>query len=211
MVRSKKSNAMTRSRTNPLNVVRRPPRPISNFDGSILNGSTVQGVITTTTNAGTGLYAVDCANSGGTVSLSNSALTSYYEEYKYASLEMEWIPSVGPASTDAGARCYMVFDDNPEHIANFVATPSAVGASVQAARGMKVWNAWERVKFSIPLTSRHKVFNVNSTTTYSVDVIDRSVQGIVAIYVESPSASVTVGRPRFTYKIRLTGLSNVTT
>ena len=42
-----------------------------------------------------------------------SAMVRQYREYRYHKVTVQWIPTVGPANADAGARVTFAYIDNP--------------------------------------------------------------------------------------------------
>lgn len=190
-----------------------------NFDGQYLNGTHNYFNVTTLLNQATHLLFVD----GGTTSSVSGSITkesvpvnldgivAKYNDYVYESVSLEWMPFVAPGVADGGSQIMISYIDNPEQIVtvNNFATPASAVSMNALVRNMKTYNAWERFTYNVPLTRRNKEFNVNSTGTVVTDVnaVNRSVQGLVVITFQSPSASALLGNFRSRYRIKLLGLN----
>lgn len=217
MTRNK--NKQIKKRENPLyNVRKRVPRPMANFDGSTLHGTHFATRDLTAAFIASHNLVVDCGNSFvavGGVKIAESigrdltGITSKYQEYRYTSVTVRWIPHVGPGNLDAGASIYMAYVDNPEVMWNAKAGASANDlVYAKSLRNLQTYNAWEGFTYKVPLTSRNKWFNVDLTPTYaSPEAYARSVQGIVIAGMESLSAIVDLGVFHTTYDVELRGLS----
>lgn len=210
-----------RTARNPLIITRmRVPRPRVVFDGQRLRSSGLPSgsVVTTAAQNGTCLVSFDCANATNSASASQNVMVSLYNEYLYESATLEWIPNVGPSSTDASARMAVAFIYNPEvmtYAITNLATPSLIIPLVDSGAGVKYFSAWERFRINVPFINRRKLFDVNSNEAQTdVNVDDRSVQAMAVCYGISSTAVVTLGRWHVSYVLRLqgiNGLSAVTT
>lgn len=211
-----------RRKTNPLmKVPSRVGRPKLSFDGANISSTTYVAIPVTAANQAKAVFTVDCdsavvpATTAGAASAVASGVLGIYSEYRYTKLSFEYIPSLGPASTDAGGRIHIAYIDNPEKMAVFQA--AAVGAvalgEVRGAKTLKSFNAWERFTYNVPLTWRKKLFDVNTTVVPgNADTYDRSTQGMVIMFIESISAAIVVGSLKIDSTIYLTGLDvNITT
>lgn len=208
---SKKLNGNTKRKTNPMKLVQRVSRPRLGFNGQVLQGFTYLGQSTSGGDgAGTQAYLIDCSSNG--VASGNNGLIQYYKEYVYESLKVEWIPAIGPASALAGSQIYVSYEENPEHMLTYLAgVASTNNANQLLDNTTKIFNAWERVTFNIPLTRRRRMFDVNTTNAGTVDVLDRSTQGLLILGYNTTVVSSAVGRFKATYNIQLRGLSSVAT
>ncbi len=181
-------------RTNPMTrQVARAPRPRMNFDGTVLRTSNWQTLNATSSNIGANYQLVSCTNSNS-MSDNSNALTVLYSEYKYLRAAVEFIPAVSPGSVDGGGQIHMAYFDNPEMI-NTAAAASAATllAIVLANKTVRSHNLWERFTYNVPLTWRHKMFDVNLNLAGTLPPSDinetsRSVQGMVAIVCTTPSS-----------------------
>jgi len=197
--------------SNPMSRMTRVSRPKIGFNGQVLEAFTLAPAITTGSDgAGTQPLFIDCSSNN--VASSVGGITQFYKEYVYESLKCEWIPSIGPASTLAGSQLYVTYDDNPEHMVTYTTNTASANNALQLADSTtRIFNAWERVTFNIPLTRRRRMFDVNTNTSGGVDVNDRSTQGILALGYNTTTVSSSVGRWKLTYHIKLMGLSAVGT
>nr|QIC52841.1 MAG: capsid protein [Apple tombus-like virus 1] len=206
---------------NPL--VRKPARiraPVMSFDGTILNGSNYTASLTTVANVAAAVMLVDASATtavGPPIIRSQAAelagITTFYQEFKYLKSAVQWIPQVAPGVADGGSRVTMCYVDNAETMAFLnAAGVAALVAFAKTSRTAVTFNAWEHYKFNVPLSNRRKTFDVNnSTVATNVDIVDRSIQGMVIVIVESVSAAATIGQLRNTYSIRLAHLNTTTT
>lgn len=126
-------------------------------------------------------------------------IAKHYQEYRYLNAVCEWVPRVGPASSDAGGRISIAYIDNPEQMLAFqlLATNAERVAYVRAVGGCKTFNVWERYAYKVPLTRRRKIFNVNTThpevASRTAPEFDRSTQGLVIIAYEFITVSEITG------------------
>lgn len=186
------------------------PRPRLSFDGQILNSTTYVGQ--TATNAAALVkerFWVSC-HSGVGASRAAAGVTGLYNEYKFRFINVEWIPSISPASVDAGSRIHIAYIDNPEKMVNFEAAPSDINSInlVRSVKNCRTYNAWERFTYSVPLTYRRKLFDVDTNdASISVDDADRTAQGQIQIGVESVTPAAVLGTYRVSYGLELHGLT----
>lgn len=208
---SKKSKGNPKRKINPMKRMSNVSRPRLGFNGQILEGFTYLASTTSGGDgAGTAAYTIDCASGG--VGSANSGLLAFYKEYVYESLKVEWIPGIGPASTLAGSQLFVTYDDNPEHMITYLAGVAGTNITAQLAdSNTKIFNAWERVTFNIPLTRRRRMFDVNTNNAGTIDVLDRSTQGLLVFGYNTTVVSSAVGRWKVSYHIRLHGLSAMST
>jgi hypothetical protein len=202
----------SKHKSNPIyRKVPRVSRPKLVFNGQYLQAFTLLNAITS---AGDGTafnsYTIDCANNG--ISAAQSAMTALYKEYVFESLKLEWVPYVSPGSTLGGSQVYVGYTSNPEQMVFYggASIASAIGG-IKTDDTMKVFNAWERVTLNIPLTRRRKMFDVNSTNALTIDVLDRSTQGMILLGYNTTTVSSQIGYFKCSYVIKLMGLSNVAT
>jgi hypothetical protein len=151
------------------------------------------------------------------VAIASTGINGRYNEYKFRKLSVEWIPSISPASIEAGGRIHIAYIDNPEMMVQFEAQTLNVAkiGMVRSVKNVQSFNAWERFQYRVPLTYRRKVFNVDVTLPLGsgVDVHDRSTQGVVIIGMEyiTPAAAPN-GTFRTGYSLELKNLAiNFTT
>jgi len=185
------------------------PRPRLSFDGQVLNSTNYNAQTITTLGFGKDRFWASCHSSVGAASAA-AGVTGLYNEYKYRYINVEWIPSISPASTDAGSRIHIAYIDNPEKMVNFEAAAANIATVnlVRSVKNCRTYNAWERFTYSVPLTYRRKLFDVDSNdATISVDDADRTAQGQIQIAVESISAAVVLGTYRVSYGLELHGLT----
>lgn len=200
MVNKSKRARKTR-KSNPLERSQGIPRPILNFDGSMLSNSLYVDASNTTLGVARDFHLVDCDGVYG-IARNTGAMTQFYSEFKFMQVSLEWIPKLGPSATDAGGRIHIAYIDNPEKISTYAnaAPGSTTLGYVRGSRNCKSYNLWERFTYNVPITFRKKMFDVNQTlsATTAVDEIERSVQGAIIIHIETVSAAIVAG----TYHIR---------
>jgi hypothetical protein len=197
----RKRNPLTRSKQ-----LQSVPRPRVYFNGTHLKSVSLVTVTTTTLNQGFDYQGVSTDNTFG-ISRNNSSITGAYQEYKYNSLQWEWIPRVAPGVADGGSTVYVAYIDNPESIKTIVngTTFVVAFAMVVNSANMKTFNAWERFTYKVPLTYRKKLFNVNTNLVSTGDIyeIDRTFQGLIITCYQSISAAIVLGQARMSYQVEL--------
>jgi len=214
---NKKNKSKIHRKANPIVVSRPNPRIRVNFDGQMLNGTGFMTPLVTVANGACAMYIADCATTVVSVAANDyyqsinydlTNISKYYNEYIYHSIHMEWVPYTSPGISDGGSQIYIAYIDNSEVLSN------AIGAAVgtvyniaKTSRDMKFFNAWERFVYKVPLSRRHNTFDVNLTDLYTIDTVDRSVQGAVIVGATSPSASVALGQFRVSYHLELRKLN----
>lgn len=121
-------------------------------------------------------------------------LVSYYSTGKFLpGTSARWEPSVSFTTT---GRVFVGFTDNPE-VATSIATlfGTALTAGTAAAWGdyanavkglgsLQSWPVWQETEVSVPSNLRRKMFDVNETLTIGPDVLDRSMQTLMAVAIE---------------------------
>jgi len=218
--RSKRKKSGKR-KVNPLTVMNSRPKVNFHFDGQVLNGTGFSQPLVTVANFAVGIYYVDCSSvqAGGaglwyqSISKDFATLTDYYSEYIFHSVQCDWLPYVSPGIADGGSQVYICYLDNAEEMATLPGSSIATVFNIaKSSRNMKFFNAWERFSYHVPLSRRRKTFDTNYNTAYTVDVVDRSVQGVVVTGHVSSSAIVSLGQWRYTYTLELRNLNvNLTT
>jgi len=221
--KSKHHDKVGKRKIDPLTVMRPRPKINVKFDGQMLNGMGFSAPMVTIANQAAAIYYVDCSSVVGTNLTLNSYIQSasadfntiskYYNEYIYHSLRLDWLPYVSPGIADGGSQVYIDYIDNAEEMAALDGSSATTIFNIaKSSRNMKFFNAWERFSYNVPLSRRRKTFDTNINTTYTVDIIDRSVQGCVCVGATSSSAAVSLGQWRFTYLMELRTLNlNITT
>ncbi len=182
-----------RRRSNPL--VRRAGigRPRIAFNGHSVTSSNYVNHSVGIGNQSTDWQAVDCSANEG-MNRAGHDIVKHYNEYKYTSASVEWIPKIGPSSVDAGVTVMMAYFDNPEFINTYKAAtfPNRI-AMIRAQANCKTFNLWERFTYRVPLTHRRKWFNVNPTigSATNNEETDRSIQGLVGVAIDGVISSAT--------------------
>ncbi len=203
-------------RSNPLErSVGRVSRPVMKFDGQTIHASTFQTqAATDASKQGSDWLSIDCSNGEG-INRAATEVIRHYQNYKYTQASIEWIPAIGPAATESGARVMLAYIDNPELIVTFKAASNAAKATLVTGMGnVKTFNAWERFTYKVPLTYRRKFWNINPTiSSPGNEETERSIQGIVAVIYQSINASVAafaLGQFRMVSNTWVSGFSAVT-
>jgi hypothetical protein len=217
--RGKMRSSLKRGRRRNPNTVSNASKPKVrlNFDGQILNGTQFLAPLVTVANTAGALYPIDTStttiNVGGTfiqgINTGLSSISGIYNEYIYRSVTFHWMPFVSPGIADAGSQIYVGYIDNAEEMGILTALSTSTIFNVsKTLRNMKFFNAWEWFSFTVPLTSRRKSFDVNTTVTLgATDTYDRSMQGMVVVGANSLSATVSLGQWRVTYGLELRRLN----
>lgn len=201
-------------RTNPVSGrAARPPRMTFSFDGTFLNATKFIGTSATAANIGTDFQQIGASATFG-ICRDMNAMVQQYREYRFRKVTFQWIPSVGPATADAGSRIHLAYSENPEQCQAFQANVAPLDTVakrlpfVKGCRNVFTFNAWERITWNVPLTRRRPWFDVNTTDPANdVNAFDRAVQGMIFQAYESVSAIVTLGTAKITFEMELRGLS----
>jgi len=209
-----KSRALTRRKPNPLDSrPQKSPRMKFAFDGSNLHSTIFVTASATAANVGSDFQQIG-TDGGLSPSRVVSAMVRQYREYRYNKVTVQWIPTVGPAHSDAGARVSFAYIDNPEQILAFQTAIAPLNTAalrvpfVKNGRNSLTFNAWERITWNVPLSKRKPWFDVNTNEgAYDVNVIDRAVQGMVVQAYESPTAIIILGTAKVTFDLELRGLN----
>lgn len=210
-----KARTITRRKPNPVDSrPQKNPRNKFSFDGSNLHATIFVNSSATAANVATDFQQIGTDSAFAPSRVLNSMIRQY-REYRYNKIVFQWQPNVGPASTDAGSRVTFSFIDNPEQILAFQTNTAPFTTAalrvpfVKGSRNSFTFNAWERVVWNVPLTKRKPWFDVNTSEgAYTVDVIDRAVQGMVIQAYESVSAVATsLGTVRIVFDIEVRGLN----
>lgn len=208
----------SRNKTNPLQKSGGTiPRPKMRFDGQYLtctlygSQSAIGG---TTATLGSDWHSADCSSGEG-MNRAGSDVVKHYQDYKYTSAFLEWLPSIGPSHTDSGGRVYIAYIDNPELIVTFkAATDVNKLPMVRNCANVRDFNMWERFTYRVPLTYRRRMFNVNPTIgTPGNEETDRAIQGLIVISYVSISntpAAATLGQWRIVSTTWLRGFTATT-
>jgi len=140
-------------------------------------------------------------------------ISDSFQLFRYKSLIMEWIPHVGPNSSDAAAIVKVNYITNPEDVFYISQTATATNADnfVKNTEGYKVFNAWERFQWRVPLSKYHRLpwYSVDTVYTASVEGYERNTQGLVVVtYQNTTTAAVILGEFRFHYIVEFKGLAS---
>jgi hypothetical protein len=213
-MKSKQKHNAQKAHKNPLyRGVPKPLRPKTSFDGQYLNIKRTFPAVTVADTVAlvTTTYPIN-TTVGSMMGQYGSAIANTYSEYVYEKAKMHWLSNIGPAGADAGGRIYVSYYDNPEQLLAVAAATAANQVAYQkGTRNTKVWNLWESFEYHVPLTRRRKSFDINTTNDNSVDVTDRSTQGMIAVSIELPTSAGarTIGYPEFTTLTKLMGFNIV--
>jgi len=219
MAGNKNKTKKNSSKPNPLSVrPRRVPRPIVNFDGSTLHGTHFATRDLTAANVASHNVVIDCSSFFGSVSAVKiiegisrdlSGITTRFQEYRFKSVTMKWLPHVAPGVADGGSSITIAYMDSPESVVNTIAQAAAVDISTtKGIRNVQTFNAWQGFTYKVPLTYRRKWFAVNTSTNYTiVSEADTTVQGLVVWGLASLSAAVDLGVMHSVFELELRGLN----
>lgn len=219
MAGNKNKTKKNSRQVNPLyRVPRRVPRPIANFDGSTLHGTHFANRDLTAANVASHNIIIDASNtflSVGTVKVMEGVtrdlqgLVQRFQEYRFTSVTMKWVPHVAPGVADGGSSITIAYIDNPEAMAaRLVATASDDIAVSKGIRNVQTFNAWQGFTYRVPLTFRRKWFSVNFTaSTTIISEIAETVQGLVVWGCASIGAAVDLGAMHTVYTVELRGLN----
>lgn len=178
-------------------------RPKMNFDGQMVRATSYAdqsacGGIDVT--VGVDWFGVE-GGSGEAINRAAGDITKHYQEYRYKQATMEWNPKLSPSSTEAPARIYIAYIDNPELINTFKALATGAGnptlalGRVKAVANVRSFNAWERFTYRVPLTYRRKWFNVDVSigSATNNEETERAFQGLVIVAYSTIGATVAQG------------------
>jgi len=211
--RTSKANALNKRKRNPMVPSTPRNRNKFSFDGSNLHATLYIGASITAAGIGSDFQQVGTDSTFGASRVMNS-MVRQYREYRYRKITVTWIPSIGPASADAGGRIFMAITNNPEQMNFFQVTATSAQriSFAKGARNATYFNAWERVAWNVPLAPRKPWYDVNTIeAAYDVNVFDRAVQGMIVQGYESVSAAVILGTWKITFDLELRGLDIDTT
>lgn len=150
---------------------------------------------TASSNLVAGYFPLDIRTSGGIGGAQTNTVGNLYNHYIFDKVICRWLPRCSAGDAVAGGRIYMAYIDNPEEMVSYIAASNSTKlAYVKAVVNHKSWNAWQRIAYTAPLTRRRPFFDVNSTNDDSVDVLDRSTQGMVIYAMEALGASDVMGK-----------------
>lgn len=216
MTKSRMNKKRTTRKRNPLHFPpRATPRPnVTNFDGQTLNLRTTFSEMTGVANVIASHSYMDVRSGGvSLIGSAGSAIANTYSEYKYNKCSVHWLPSVAPGVAAGGGRVWMAYLDNPEQMLAWTTASNDADrvTAIKTIRNRKSWNAWEQFTYNIPITYRRKKFDVNVTITNSVDILDRSTQGLLVIAAETVGATDTIGRMEVESHITLYGFNILAT
>jgi hypothetical protein len=212
MPKRNNKSVLSRKRTNPIGTYRgylpRIPRPRISFDGHILKGTATIAASITSSGEAFDYHLLDCDGTYG-ISRAHTPISDSYQKYVYKSLVMEWLPAVGPADTGARTQFAMTYFDNAETM--FFIQNTATSSTARSAilsTNCKMWNAWERISFRIPITRRRKSFPVNTNFTPTELEMERSTQGMVCMSQFNAPSNAVYGSYRFYYEVELSELAS---
>lgn len=216
---NKLDRAQSRRKPNPVQTMRaNPGRVRLAFDGQNLHGTQFYPSSVCIANVASTAIPIDCSNTAVSVGAADtygaaqglSTVTGLYNEFVYNAIQFTWIPHVAPGVADGGSPIYVAYIDNPEQMATAaVANANAILVMARSCRNVQTYSAWQKFTYSPPLSRRLPVFNVNTNNAYSVDTVQRSVQGMVLFAMEGITAVADLGQIRSIYDIDLRKL-NVT-
>ncbi len=191
MARKTKVN---RRRSNPLARTAGTGRPKLKFDGHVVTSVLFSDHSAGASSTITDWQAVDCSSSEA-INRQGTDITKHYQQYRYTSAMVEWLPKVGPSSTDAGVRVSIAYIDNPELIVAYKAATAANRVIMcRNVANCRTFNLWERFTYRVPLTFRRKWFNTDPTIgTPTSEETDRAIQGLVLCVIEGVVSCATPG------------------
>lgn len=151
------------------------------------------------------------AAAGGLVNTVGPTIASFYSTGKFLPGTMaEWVPSVG--FTTSG-RVFVGFTDNPEvafAIIGQINTP-AYGNSVKGLGDVISFPIYQNRQWMIPSKLRRKMFDCNANGAISTDVLDRSMQIAMFVYIEGCPATTAVGSTRVVDNLLVEGIQSTGT
>jgi hypothetical protein len=208
----------SRRKVNPLyRAPRKIGRPSLGFNGSLLSSVLFQDHSAGVANLVTDWHGIG-TNLGESINRAGADVIKHYQEYKYTKAACEWIPRIGPAGAEAGARVSVAYVDNPELMISYEnSTPAQRVAILRSTANCKTYNIWERFTYRVPISFRRKLFTVDTIQpavgARTAEEYDRAEQGKIMICIENivaaAPASGTLGQWRFTSTTHLSGFTAV--
>lgn len=198
MNRRTKRRGQTRgSRTGPLT---------GGFDGTTISTRSITSDLTAASNILSGSITIDCTAGTTAMGTGGTGIANNYQKYRYQDLEVVWNPKVAPGTTAAGARVYVAYIDNPEMMVAWLSGSNATNLTrIKTFATLRIFNAWERFKYKVPLTRRRPWFDMNATNDTTVDVLDRSTQGLFIFAADTPGATDNIGSFSTAARVTLQG------
>jgi len=192
-------------RSNPLSRTGGTGRPKIKFDGHTVTSVLFQDHSTGVGNTCVDWQAVDSSNNEA-INRTGSDVIKHYQNYRYTMASVEWLPKIGPADPNSGARVSIAYIDNPELIVAYkAATPTAKVAMCRTVANCRSFNLWERFTYRVPLTFRRKWFNTDvQIGTPSAEETDRAIQGLVLCVIEGTNAAAPAAGTLGQYKLTST-------
>lgn len=174
------------------------PRPRLKFDGNTLQFRHYFDLPTAAGNFTCAVVHLDCSDYNATTTSARydtaciPDITKFYQTFKYTRASATWLPKVSPGLGEAAGKVHVCYIDNPEVIVNHLdgGNNSTALAVALEMRNVKSYNVWQKFTYNAPLTSRRKLFEVNTNTNYaSVETVERSTQGAILFICETVTAS----------------------
>lgn len=146
----------------------------------------------------------------GLTATSGAAICSFYSTGKFLpGTTAEWVPSVG--FTTSG-RVYVGYTDNPELTATIAGlTGAAYATAVKSLGDVISFPVYQNEKWAVPTKLRRKMFDTNVSWAVNADVLDRSMQVTMFVYVEGAPASTALGGMRFEDNLMVEGITGIAT
>lgn len=210
-----KANRAMRKRNpvfNQLHNARRIPRPRVSFDGTIIKGTLSVAANVTGSNKGLDYHLLN-ADLGVGIARVNKDIMDRYQQYRYLSAKVTWIPNVSPGEADARSQIIFATLFNPEEIfwVTQTATSSTIFGQLVAVKNNLTFNAWERCTYNIPMFKRKPWFDCNvGSAAASIDQYDRDSQAVVAVGIQgTATGAIVLGTYHFDYTIELRGMGTI--
>lgn len=142
-----------------------------------------------------------------------SGVARCFQQYKYLpGTALHYQPAVG---LNTSGTIYAAYFDNPEMISDWNSLGTVARVSrIKANASVKCFPVWQEFRIPISGTPRLKMFSTDISTTYNVDDLTRTCQGLFAVAIDGVTANATatqtIGRCVLETVLQLEGLSNPT-
>lgn len=136
-----------------------------------------------------------------------SIATNYQEGIFRPGSHVTWVPNLGMT---ANGRVYVAWIDNPETMVYFETLPTVADliTYLKGVGNMVSHHVAESFVYPIPARSRRKRYDVNaSTSTLSVDILERCCQGFIICAVDGCDPTVLAGSLRYTDNLLVEGIA----
>lgn len=144
-----------------------------------------------------------------TSTAASSIVAAYSAARFMPGTKIRWEPTV---SFTTSGRVFVGFTDNPEVIAAFDAASLAASINIVKALGSMIsFPVWQETDIPFPTRTRRKMFDTNTTITFTTDNLDRCCQTAMLFCIDGCPASTNVGGFWYHDVVSVEGIHSVVT